>query len=125
LAMREILDEATDPDDQRLTGIHFSIGKAYDDFGDHTTAFSHYAAGAKLQRGRLDFDEARNASFFEEIKNTFNAAFFANAPAGKPSELPIFIVGMPRSGSTLIEQILASHFAVFGPGEIKTLTRCV
>ena len=62
--------------------------------------------------------------FFDAIRETFNADFFANRPfEGNPSELPVFIVGMPRSGSTLIEQILSSHPQASGAGEIKEFSR--
>lgn len=107
----------------RFISIHFALGKAYDDMGEHEKALDHYARGALRKREQLEYDEAEAMAFFDEIEKIFSEGYFAHRPyEGNPSEIPIFIVGMPRSGSTLTEQILASHPAIYGAGEIKTLT---
>lgn len=114
-------DDAANPD--RFIALHFALGKAFDDMGEHEKAFGHFAAGSARKRTRLDYRESESTAFFDEIRSVFSKEYFAARPfAGDPSDAPVFIVGMPRSGSTLTEQILASHPDVFGAGEIKTLT---
>src|SRR5262249_31701380 len=102
----------------------FGIGKAYEDLGEYDKAFSHFQTGAAMKRAKLKYDESESFAFFDAIRETFNAEFFANPPfEGNQSELPVFIVGMPRSGSTLVEQILSSHPRACGAGEIKEFSR--
>ena len=124
--MEEIFEEAENPDSDRYMGLHFAIGKAYDDIGHYDKAFEHTSKGAKMKRARLVYDEAEIAKFFYDIKSTFGADYFRNPQfEGDPTELPVFIVGMPRSGSTLVEQIISSHPKAFGAGEIKTFSHAL
>ena len=126
LAMQKLIDEAGDAQDERFMFLHYSIAKAYDDFGDVDSAFRHFSAGAAIKRARLNYDESRSQAFFDGIKKTFDARFIADRSIkGHSSSLPIFIVGMPRSGSTLVEQILASHREVHGAGEIKVVSQAM
>jgi tetratricopeptide (TPR) repeat protein len=106
------------PDDQKVE-LHFALAKACDDLGHYDEAFGQFKDGNAIQRRRVTYDETAVASFFDSIVNAFSPALMATQRgAGDPSNLPVFIVGMPRSGSTLVEQILASHPAVFGAGEL-------
>ena len=90
--------------------LHFALGKALEQRREHAAAFAHYAQGNALRRLDAPFDIERFERRCERIRAFFDAAFFAGrADAGDPSRAPIFIVGLPRSGSTLVEQILASH----------------
>ncbi|MES0880795.1 tetratricopeptide repeat-containing sulfotransferase family protein [Roseibium sp. SCP14] len=124
--MEEIFKEAENPDSDRYMGLHFALGKAYDDLDRYEEAFEHFSTGANMKRARLDYDEPAIANFFDEIKNTFDADYFANLPfEGDPTELPVFIIGMPRSGSTLAEQIISSHPGALGAGEIKTFSHAL
>ncbi|WP_137389781.1 tetratricopeptide repeat-containing sulfotransferase family protein [Rhodoligotrophos defluvii] len=124
VAMTNLMDKVKNPEDERFMALHFSLGKAYDDIGDVEKSFYHYRLGTKLRRAKLNYNEAEVMKFFDQIRDVFSAEFFANRPfEGNPSPVPVFIVGMPRSGSTLTEQILASHPKVHGAGEIKTLTQ--
>lgn len=123
LAMKDMLDNAKDKDHERFMSLHFALGKAYDDAKDYETALEHFSAGAKIKRTQLKYDESDTFAFFDEIRGIFDEDYFRNLPfEGNPTTLPVFIVGMPRSGSTLTEQIIASHPHVFGAGEIKTLS---
>jgi len=102
--------------------LHFALGKAFEQRRDYPQAFSHYAQGNALRRLDAPFDiegfERRSA----RIREFFNAPYFAkHAGSGHPSRAPIFIVGLPRSGSTLLEQILASHSRVEGTMELPNI----
>jgi len=122
--MKAILAEAENPKSERYLPLHFALGKALEDAGDYPGALQHYATGAKLRRAQLKYDEAETFDFFDQIKATFSKDTFKAPPwGGNPSDKPVFIVGMPRSGSTLVEQILSSHPKTYGAGEIKVLHR--
>lgn len=123
-SMQDILSRTKDPDSLALVPLYFALGKAQDDVGEHEKALQSYLQGAKLKRKLLAYDEAATLRFMDEIKTFFPRTLFQDRPfKGHASERPIFIVGMPRSGSTLVEQILSSHPDTFGAGEIKTLSR--
>ena len=102
--------------------IHFGLAKALDDIGDYPRAFEHMLAGNALKRQELDYDEFRAQEIFQLIRQVFDAELFSRLQGtGDPSRVPIFVLGMPRSGSTLIEQILASHPDVYAAGELDNL----
>jgi tetratricopeptide (TPR) repeat protein len=106
--------------------LHFALGKAYADTGQHAKSFGHLLQGNALKRRTVDYNEAATAEFFDRIRATFTPGVIARLYGhGDPSRLPIFILGMPRSGTTLVEQVLASHPRVFGAGEIKDLDAVV
>lgn len=124
--LRQMADGMGEADDERAMFLHYAVAKAYDDIGDYERAFEHYSRGAAMKRARLDYGEAKSTAFFEDIKRIYDAGFFAEKRVkGHPSTLPIFIVGMPRSGSTLTEQVLSSHPEVYGAGEIKVLSQSI
>lgn len=104
--------------------VNFALGKTYADLADHERAFAHWQAGNALKRTQVDYDDARAAAQFRAAEEIFTPEFLAAKRGhGDPSSLPIFIVGMPRSGTTLVEQILASHPQVHGAGELLLLDR--
>ncbi|HKT54325.1 MAG TPA: tetratricopeptide repeat protein [Caulobacteraceae bacterium] len=124
--MQEILAEAENPESERYISIHFTLGKALDDAKDYPKALEHFMTGARLRRAQLKYEEAETAGFFDSIKTAFPATIFQDRPfAGHSSEAPVFIIGMPRSGSTLAEQVVTSHPQAFGAGEIKSLHRAL
>ena len=104
----------------------FALAKAYDDVGDPDRAFARMERGNRLMRARLPYDYRRDETWVRRIIETFDDAMLArNREAGDPSELPVLILGLPRSGSTLAEQILASHPEVHGSGEIGEVGRMI
>jgi tetratricopeptide (TPR) repeat protein len=102
--------------------FHFALGKAMEDAGDHAAAFAHYAEGNRLRRTTLAYDADETTALVRRAQSLFTPDFFASRRgSGAPSPDPIFVVGLPRSGSTLVEQILASHPAVEGTMELPDL----
>lgn len=98
--------------------LHFALGKAYDDIGERAKGFTHLLQGNAMKRSSIRYEEAIALGAMDRIANVFTADLLASrAGLGDSSTIPVFIVGMPRSGTTLVEQILASHSAVFGAGE--------
>jgi tetratricopeptide (TPR) repeat protein len=104
------------------TTLHFGLGKAFLDIGDSDQAFRHYDEGNRLKRSTYRYDPDANQRWMADIAEAFSPGLLAaKADMGARSDLPVFVVGMPRSGTTLIEQILASHPMVHGAGELKRL----
>ena len=110
--------------DEVRTNFEFALGKAFEDAKDYDHAFEHYARGNQNRRQRETYDPVQTADVHDQFINTFTREFIeSRAGTGDPSPAPIFIVGLPRSGSTLIEQILASHPDVEGTHELPDLGR--
>lgn len=117
---------AAEPDrdaraDDRLH-LHFALGKAYDDAGQHEPAFRHYVAGNAIRSAQLGYRATETSAAVDAIIAACTPDFFAaRAGAGHPAPDPIFILGMPRAGSTLIEQILSCHSAIEGTMELPDI----
>jgi tetratricopeptide (TPR) repeat protein len=108
--------------DQSRVNLEFSLGKAYEDKEDYAGAWAHYHAGNQLQRKLVDHDPVEHEEHLKEVRKVFDRAFFqAHSESGLEAPDPIFIVGLPRSGSTLVEQILASHSQVEGTAELPDI----
>ena len=124
-AMDAALDDAAlDPDDR--LHLHFALGKGHEDRGADETAWAHYAAGNAQRSAELGHDPGRVTTLVDRTIAVLDAPFFANRVGqGYAAPDPIFILGMPRAGSTLIEQILASHPLVEGTMELPDLTSIV
>ena len=119
--MRAQLAGELDNDDR--FHFHFTLGKALEDAGDYAASFDHYARGNALRRKLVRHDADDNSAHVARSKKLFTREFFAaRAGWGCASPDPVFIVGLPRSGSTLVEQILASHSQVEGTQELPDVT---
>lgn len=114
--------EATTEDGHERMVLDFAISKIAHDGGDYAEAAKHLRAANTARRSELKFDFARVEADFEETMSVFNAEFFEKRQDfGHSDETPVFVLGMPRSGTSLVEQILASHPDVYGAGELTTL----
>lgn len=119
--MREQLARADLGADDRFH-FDFAVGKELEDAGDYAKSFGHYVSANALRRAALNYDGDEMSAFVRQSKQLFSKEFFAIREGyGTPCADPIFIVGMPRAGSTLIEQILASHSSVEGTMELPNL----
>ncbi len=121
--MDNIFKAARNPEADHFLALHFAYAKALDDRGEHERALEHYITGGKLKRAQLSYNEEETEGFFDNIRAVFPKEVFEDRKfAGLSDDRPTFIVGMPRSGSTLVEQILSSHPDVYGAGEVKFLS---
>jgi tetratricopeptide (TPR) repeat protein len=104
---------------EQRVNIHFSLGKILQDAGQYDHAFEHFTAGNRTCRTLRPYSHQKFAQQAADLKSRINKNFIeAMRPSGNPTDLPIFIVGMPRSGTTLVEQILARHPSVASGGEM-------
>lgn len=103
--------------------LHFGLGKGYDDLGEYDPAFMHFSEGCRMKRATFSYDSRDDTRMFEQIMRTFDQELLERLSGkGDRSDAPIFILGMPRSGTTLTEQIISSHPNVHGAGELSILT---
>jgi tetratricopeptide (TPR) repeat protein len=118
-------DEASLGIDDRIR-LHFALAKAYADTDRPDDEFRRLLAGNALKRSCVAYDEAAVFGRMDRVQAVFTPELVrARQGAGQPSPIPVFIVGMPRSGTTLVEQILASHPEVFGGGELNLFERAM
>jgi predicted Zn-dependent protease len=117
---------APDIDDADRAQFYFAIAKALEDAARYPQSFEHYSLGNALRLAQEGYDPDRTTRHVKRSKQFFSAGFFATrAGFGSPSPDPIFIVGLPRAGSTLVEQILASHSSVEGTMELPNIMNIV
>ena len=119
-AMRALAGDARLHEGDRIE-LDFALARAFDDMGEPQLAFERLVEGNALNRRRIAYDEAEALGVLQRIGQAFNAARMAARRAGDPSATPVFVVGMPRSGTTLVEQILAGHPGVAAVGESRAL----
>ena len=106
--------------------LHFGLGKVYADLKQHDVSFTHLIEGNALKRQEIAYNEGAALRMLDRIRAVFTPEFMQSKQGGgNRSAGPVFILGMPRSGSTLIEQILASHPRIFAAGELNDFSRAV
>src|SRR5262249_32797294 len=118
-------DPTAVPEHERID-LQFTLGKAYADLKQYDRSFRHLLAGNRLKREKIAYDDAGAFAYMQRIRNVFSAELLrAKAGGEETAPTPVFIVGMPRSGTTLIEQIIASHPKAVGAGELFDLDNIV
>jgi len=122
IATMEAARAAPDIGEEDRFHLDFALGKAFEDRREADRAFGHYAAGNALRRAQLVYEADETERFVDDLLALFTPNFFAERSGwGSDARDPIFILGMPRAGSTLVEQILASHSAIEGTTELPDL----
>jgi tetratricopeptide (TPR) repeat protein len=117
LAMQQLAEDMTALSPENQIYLHFALAKAYRDLGDYDRSFHHLLKGNGLKRHQAPYFDRKKLN--DRVQAVFSSVLMQNmAGTGNPSPRPVFIVGMHRSGSTLVEQILASHPKCFGAGEL-------
>ena len=99
--------------------IQYAIGKEQEDLGNWDEAFKAYDTGAKARRQLVNHDEAAEEALFETLKNTLTKQWFDAQSSGYGDEAPIFVVGQPRTGTTLVERIMTAHSDIQSAGELQ------
>lgn len=103
--------------------LYYALYRAYEDMGDYDTAFSYLKRGSDIKRQSIPYDENATRQHMERIRDAYTPAVMKSFDGrGYDTQKPVFIVGMPRSGTTLTEQILSAHPDIFGAGELIDLS---
>ncbi len=121
--LEKAVREGNIPLEQRIS-LAFTLAEVYERIGEYDKSFEVVSLGNELTRSIVRYDWREHRRFVQRIAEAFNKELIERLSGkGHPSERPIFIVGMPRSGTTLVEQILASHSQVYGAGELSWIGR--
>ncbi len=108
-----------------LAFLAYGLGKELEDLEDWTGAFNAFELGAAARRKTLAFDEAREAAMYDAFARTFTREWLDHGPAGNEDPSPIFVVGQPRTGTTLVERIIVAHSQVHSAGELRQFGHCL
>jgi tetratricopeptide (TPR) repeat protein len=112
--------------EQEKIYLHFALGKCYEDVGEYDIAFEHYNKGNLLKHQHTRYDSVADAHRLQVLIKAFSAQKIHDLKVSQASSIiPIFVVGMPRSGTTLVEQIIASHSLVYGAGELYNFAQAI
>jgi len=114
-----------DESDRGAIALLYALSKEYEDLGEFDKAFECLAEGAHNRRARLAYKVSADESIMRQIADTFDADYVSAERDGDPREGPIFVIGLPRSGTTLVDRILSSHSQVTSLGEINDLALCL
>jgi tetratricopeptide (TPR) repeat protein len=115
--LRRVIASTREP--AGLVQLHFALAKELEDIGEYETAFDNLSAGAGIKRRHMQYSVETDLQIISKIRETFGPGMFDGHIQGFGSADPIFIVGMPRTGTTLVERILGSHSAVVSAGELN------
>ncbi len=119
--IKKALDKEGIKDQERMH-LHFALGKIYDDCKKFEDAFTNYKIGNDIRHKQLGFDIERHTKLTDDLITVYSNDFFnKRRHFGIKSDLPVFIVGMPRSGTTLVEQIVTSHGKAYAAGELSAI----
>ena len=124
-ALEQLAQHVEELTEAQQAELHFALFKAYADCGDPGRAFASLTKANAAKRRQIDYDEAANLAEMRRTAEIYSRDLVSSHAAGDMSSAPIFIFGMPRSGTTLVEQIIASHPRVFGAGEAAEFGRVV
>ena len=125
IARVESIPERRELGEEDRCHLHFALGRMHHDCKHYERAFTHFERANRIHRGRREFDLDEWVRRIDAIIETFDAELFARTRGfGDPSAQPVFVFGMPRSGTSLVEQILSSHPAAHGAGELNAMPEC-
>jgi len=116
--LEQLLADALPTADAELYLRH-ALAKELEDLDDTAGAFANWAAGNARKKAKLAYQPGEDEALFDALMESFSPQVCANPPSGEASAEPIFIVGMPRTGTTLVERIVSSHSVVYGAGELQ------
>ncbi len=105
--------------------VEFALAKELEDLGEYSSSFSHLHAACQSYRALLRYDVAEDVAVLEKLRTTHTATTMRNLGPGFDTQECIFIIGLPRSGTTLVERILASHSEVYAGGELQAFPKVV
>ncbi len=121
--IEQLLADRSLPDNDRAL-CHFALGNIYNHGGKFDEAFAQFKQANKIKRGAIAYKAKDFSAYTDKLVAVYSREFFqGKAPWGTDSDLPVFIIGLPRSGTTLVEQILSSHPLVYGAGELESMGR--
>ncbi|MCG8433186.1 MAG: sulfotransferase, partial [Gammaproteobacteria bacterium] len=121
----EALLEAGESDTNGHLHLCHALAKEHEDLGDYAKAFEYWERGKLRKLKSIQLSIADYRELFEAVTQTCSAEFCSSGPPGHDSSEPIFLVGMPRTGTTLVERILSSHHDVFAAGELDDFAVCI
>ncbi len=105
--------------------LHYAMGKEYEDLQEWEAAFESFARGARSRRATVEFDEQLEKDTFDTLGRLYTAQWLASRGPGNADPSPIFIIGQPRTGTTLVERIVTAHSAVHSAGELQQFGNCI
>ena len=121
----ELMVQQEQRNPRALAFLNYGLGKELEDLEDWDRAFDAFARGAKARRSTMEFDEQSEVDMYQAFGDVFVSDWMEKNAAGHDDPSPIFVVGQPRTGTTLVERIITSHSQVYSAGELKQFGTCV